>query len=240
MKPKHRCEHRPFFPPTVFQSPTHHPTLPPKLAVMMLNLAQVPDGGTVLDPFCGSGTILTEAMLLGCTKLIGADISEKAIEDSQKNIQWIQQWQFITPPSEGGAQGGVGTESPITLFQSDIKNLSQKIPPSSVDSIVTEPYLGKPLKGHETAEEIEAQALELKQLYLAAFKEFYNVLKPDGRVVFIIPRFKIRNDWKRIDCIEDIKKLGFSVIPLLPDHDSLLYARPDQRVGREIWRFEKR
>ncbi|MEK7161052.1 MAG: hypothetical protein AAB724_03415, partial [Patescibacteria group bacterium] len=44
--------------------------LPPKLAMMMINLGiydfgfQISDL-TILDPFCGSGTILTEAMLLG-------------------------------------------------------------------------------------------------------------------------------------------------------------------------------
>ncbi len=35
--------------------------LPPKLARMMVNLARINDGATILDPFCGNGTILMEA-----------------------------------------------------------------------------------------------------------------------------------------------------------------------------------
>ncbi len=235
--------------------------LPPKLALMMLNIAtKSPGVGTdcnpslLLDPFCGSGTILTEAMLLGYTKLIGSDVSEKAIEDSRKNVEWVQgNWKLETR--------NWGSE----LFQSDIKNISQKITPASIDSIVTEPYLGKPLKGNELPEQLMAQKDELKKLYLESFQQFFTILKPGGRVVFVIPRFRTNhfapsparrapsndwggevrgggsnNGWLIIDCVEEIKKLGFLVVPLLPQHDFLLYARSDQRVGREIWRFEKR
>jgi len=47
-------------------------TLPPKLAKMMINLAQVDQSAKILDPFCGSGTILQEALLLGyhCKSII--------------------------------------------------------------------------------------------------------------------------------------------------------------------------
>ncbi|MBU1613152.1 hypothetical protein KKC87_01835, partial [Patescibacteria group bacterium] len=65
--------------------------LPPKLAMIMVNLARVPREAVILDPFCGSGTILTEAMLLGYGNLIGTDSSEKAIEDTKKNMAWMKQ-----------------------------------------------------------------------------------------------------------------------------------------------------
>ena len=71
--------------------------LPPKLAQIMINLASVETHDyaslhdmTILDPFCGSGTILTEAILMGYKNLIGSDISSKAIEDTKKNIVWIK------------------------------------------------------------------------------------------------------------------------------------------------------
>lgn len=38
----------------------------------------VPEGGTVLDPFCGSGTIVVEAMLAGCMA-IGSDLNPIAV-----------------------------------------------------------------------------------------------------------------------------------------------------------------
>ena len=76
--------------------------LPPKLAMMMINLTGLTkinvemqdfasvQNAMILDPFCGSGTILTEAMLLGFENLIGADISAKAIEDTRKNMEWTR------------------------------------------------------------------------------------------------------------------------------------------------------
>ncbi|MCK5416207.1 hypothetical protein KAI92_02145, partial [Candidatus Parcubacteria bacterium] len=70
--------------------------LPPKLAQIMINLSQkninqdMRLNTCLLDPFCGSGTVLTEAMLMGFNNLIGSDISEKATNDTKKNIEWIQ------------------------------------------------------------------------------------------------------------------------------------------------------
>jgi tRNA G10 N-methylase Trm11 len=204
--------------------------LPPKLALMMINVSgiQKPEQ-TLLDPFCGSGTILTEALLLGYQTIIGTDISSKAIEDTQKNIDWAKHTLNIA---------NVSSSSP-TIFQHDITTLSQKISDSSIDTIVTEPYLGKPLHGRETKQQLEEQATELKKLYLAAFQEFHKLLKPHGRVVIVIPCFKFKKEWIRITCIEEIKKSGFKIVPLLSGLDSVLYARPNQYVGREIWRFEK-
>jgi tRNA G10 N-methylase Trm11 len=207
--------------------------LPPKLALMMLNLAQTPMDGTLLDPFCGSGTILTEAWLLGFRNLIGCDISEKAIEDTKKNIEWTAKRELSQNPS-----------NPIfspRLLALDSTILSSKIKPTSIDTIVAEPFMGKPLKGNESQTDLKIQTEELKKLYLKSFAEFYTVLKSGGRAVFIIPRFKTRicQEWCRIDLLSEVKKLGFSVDQLLPGNDFLLYARPDQWVGREIWRFKK-
>jgi len=63
--------------------------LPPKLAQIMINLAcSGREKCTIYDPFCGSGTILMEGVLME-NKVIGSDISEKAVLDSQKNLEWI-------------------------------------------------------------------------------------------------------------------------------------------------------
>ena len=83
--------------------------LPPKLAMMMINLAGQSLGATILDPFCGSGTILMEAATIGYTNLMGSDISPKAIDDTRQNFAW---------------QGG---SLPKKLFVAD----ARKIAPSS-------------------------------------------------------------------------------------------------------------
>ncbi|OGH92232.1 MAG: hypothetical protein A2563_00110 [Candidatus Magasanikbacteria bacterium RIFOXYD1_FULL_40_23] len=203
--------------------------LPPKLAMMMINLAKVSTDATILDPFCGSGTILSEALLLGYAKLIGTDISEKAINDTRQNISWIAQ-QFNIPDNQFN----------ITLETKKVEEINTVVSPKSIEAIVAEPYMGKPLKGNEPKEDLFRQALELKKLYLSAFAQFHKFLKPKGKVVFLIPRFKWQSEWITIDCKKDIEGLGFKLLPYFEEKMPLIYARPEQRVAREIWRWEKK
>lgn len=202
--------------------------LPPKLAMMMINLAGVSPQATLLDPFCGSGTILSEALLLGYTNLIGTDISEKAISDTQQNMTWIADQFGIAP-----------ADFQLKLKTEPIATIQKFLAPASVDAIVAEPYMGKPLKGRETKEELQTQTTELKNLFVTAFTNFHKILSPQGVVVFLIPRFRYQNDWITIDCQKEITSLGFKAVPFLEENLPLVYARPDQRVAREIWRFKK-
>jgi len=204
--------------------------LPPKLARMMLNLSGAGQESALLDPFCGSGTIISEALALNFKDITGTDISEKAVEDTKKNIEWLK-----------NKMPDTGTK--IKIFTAKADDLSKKIPAVSIDAIVSEPYLGRPLKGRETRTELMKQADELKTLYVSALKELDKILKKNGVVVFILPKFRFGNDWLSVDLSDTIAKLGWRAEPLLKTEDreygSLLYARSNQRVGREIWRFRK-
>ena len=46
----------------------------------------VPDGGTVLDPFCGSGTVLVESILCG-KKSLGTDLNPLAVRLTSRKIE---------------------------------------------------------------------------------------------------------------------------------------------------------
>lgn len=209
--------------------------LPPKLARIMINIA----GGkkvtlenvasqVLLDPFCGSGTILMEAILSGYKSILGADVSDKAINDTKVNTDWVLEQ--------------IETEKLKTLkiLQVDVRKSADKIGPESIDIIATEPFMGKPLRGNEQKEHLMKQAHELKTLYINAFQAFARIMKKDASIVFLIPRFKHKQEWIRINCSEDIQKLGFTVEPLSNEFPFLVYSRPDQFVAREIWKFTKK
>jgi len=203
--------------------------LPPKLARMMVNIASGPVTETLLDPFCGSGTVLNEAATLGYRDLIGSDISEKAISDTKDNFAWLAKER--------------GLKVRFEAFVSDVKNLPEKIAPGSVSTIVCEPYLGPPLKGTESDQKIHFEYLELMGLYRRAFDAFSKILKPGGKVVFVFPFFGS----KHVNILRELEDYGFRAEGLLPglavtalnarSSTGLVYKRPDQRVGRDIFRF---
>ncbi|NVM53134.1 MAG: N-6 DNA methylase [Candidatus Helarchaeota archaeon] len=74
--------------------PFFHPCgLDPFLARAMVNLAETKPPVTLYDPFCGSGSILIEAALMGF-KIIGSDISQKMVRGSSLNLKAISVQDF--------------------------------------------------------------------------------------------------------------------------------------------------
>ena len=206
--------------------------LPPKLARMMINLVSAQQGQVILDPFCGSGTILIEALDIGYQNILGSDISEVAISDSQKNITWYLE-------HFGQKQARSETK------KCDARKLSACFKQKSIDAIIGEPYLGPPLKGNEQKEGIQKTVTLLEEIYLESFKEFAKVLKDGGRIVIIFPALiDRRNDIGYLNITAKIKKLGFCVqaFPkyVVPNkRGALEYARPGQHLIREIFVWQK-
>lgn len=66
-----------------FSSPI---SLDPVLARVMVNLSGVPAGGSILDPFCGTGGILIEAGLCGILPC-GTDVQEEMVEGTRENLE---------------------------------------------------------------------------------------------------------------------------------------------------------
>ena len=65
--------------------------LPPKLAQILINLCgPLPENSVILDPFCGTGVVLQEALLMGY-RAYGTDINEWMIEYSKKNLEWLSE-----------------------------------------------------------------------------------------------------------------------------------------------------
>lgn len=68
------------------QTDGHYATYPVKLCEMMIK-ASCPPGGTVLDPFCGSGsTGLAAAKLNICSRFVGVDMSQAYCQLARNNL----------------------------------------------------------------------------------------------------------------------------------------------------------
>lgn len=114
IQPKPFVERRPR------KKPFFHPSaMNAKLARCMVNLAQAKTDDIVLDPFCGTGTTILEAALIGC-KPVGADVQRRMINGAKRNLRHF----------------GVSGES---LIIADARQL----PLNRVDCVVTDPPYGK-------------------------------------------------------------------------------------------------
>ncbi len=202
--------------------------LPPKLAQIMINLAQVQNyDDVIVDPFCGSGTILSEAMLAGYKHLFGSDVSPRAIDDTHKNISWIRELYSIKDVN-------------IKILVKNVVNLSKFIKAGLAEAVITEPFLG-PQRG---LIDFKTVARNLEELYSLALKEFYIILKPSGRVVMIWPLFygqrpitPTYEGFKIINMISD--ELRESEFIKKHNRETIVYGRPGQKVYREIVVLEK-
>ncbi len=201
--------------------------LPPKLAQIMINLACPGDSDCVLyDAFCGSGTVLMEGLLMG-KKVIGSDISEKAIADSKTNIDWFRSKFEISRSSE--------------LFVKDAIELSAGDFGVMPDCVVSEVYLGPPQSQFPTDQQIHKNFSEVEDIILGFLKAAKGFLKQGSAVVLAVPFYRGRHgNFHITGLVDNMNSLGYEIDKLYKSikRGSVLYDRKDQIVGREIFRLK--
>ncbi len=200
--------------------------VPPKLAQMMLNIAGAEPDDVLLDPFCGSGTILQEAALNGVKEIYGSDSEVKAVKDSQENLRWLFK------------------EAPHLNVNMEITKMDARQTVARPTIIVTEPYLGEPLRGHEPLVWLKKQAAELAKLYLETFRHWKTTLRPGGRIVMLWPEYVEGEQKVTLELDVEVARLGFTPVDLLTPEQAamlkienpkvLVYGRDDARVRRQV------
>lgn len=196
--------------------------LPPKVARMIVNIA---GGGkneaTILDPFCGMGTVVAEG-ILGGHHMYGSDISPDIIKRAEANIAWlISTYRSIREGSHH-------------FFVSDAVHISTKLLPESLDAIVTEPYMGPSNIGSD-ALKVRNIAKGLEKLFLGCFKEWKKVLKPHGVILISIPSIRLKSGEEFVKKpIDMCETLGYTKV-----FGPIEYGRPQAVVKRNFYLFRK-
>lgn len=197
----------------------HIGMLPPKVARQMVNLAipvsslQYP--ATILDPFCGVGTIASEALVLG-HEVIASDISSAQVQRTRENVEWLQRnfkFKILN----------------FKLLQADAREISKKVPVGSVNAIVTEPDLG-PNTGN-TKYQTPGVMEKLEKLYLDALQDWKKVLKPNGTVVMVLPAFGEDKTLVK-NVVDKLAAIGYIL-----SKGPFEYSRPQAAVKRNICVF---
>ncbi len=207
----------------------HDGMLPPKLAQMMINLAGlvlVPRPATtsstpktLYDPFCGSGTILGEALLKGMNA-VGSDADANAVKAATKNLNMLAESVTMVLPKPH-------------IFVKDARTLTPL--PTPPDLVVSELDLGPPLTRPASIPRIEGIQNNLMPLYRGFLNSLATILKPGTPVVLAFPLHFTpeakSHPLRQLDQI--LHETGFK------SHRTLIYHRPAQAVGREIRVLEK-
>ena len=207
----------------------------------MVNLSACTPGKVLLDPFCGVGTILQEA-LLARAKVVGVDVNPWCVKAANENLEWIKREYSLEDTEFRVVQGNVG-------------RLAEKIGQETVDSIVTEPDLGPALRQIPTGPYASKIIQKLEPMYFTFVEEAYRVLQKGGRLVLVTPYIITRSGQSVTMPIgEKLENLGFRRIqPFSKDTfskdaigleelvgvSSLLEIDEQHKICREIHIYQK-
>jgi tRNA G10 N-methylase Trm11 len=195
--------------------------LPPKLAQILVNLATGSEtSGRILDPFCGTGTIIQEALLMGYSTY-GTDLSEKMISYSEKNLQWLASKHQNLSSNNWKLEVGDATKH---KWQSPI------------DHIASETYLGQPFSAPPSEVKLKEVQFTTKSIFLSFLKNIHPQIKPDTTLALTVPAWRRPdNTFSSLNIVDEIQKLGYNVQQFKhATPTELLYHRENQVVARQI------
>ena len=147
----------------------HRAALQPTIAYGLLQLAGLAatTRGALLDPFCGSGTILIEAAaVLPEMTLFGSDLVPEVLAGAQRNLE------------------AAGLQDAVRLQTLDARNLPAHYPSGRFRLIVTNPPYGLRL----------GQQLNLYWFYRDFLAAARQVIAADGRLVILVMKAALFED----------------------------------------------
>lgn len=206
--------------------------LPPKLAQIIINLAgtHTVNGSrpsidkvsmskvhkqqtTLLDPFCGTGVILQEAILVGY-EAYGTDLEPRLIEYSEKNLVWLN-----TEPKNYRLDVGDATNHTWQDF----------------DAVACETYLGRPFSTEPNSDKLREVIQDVDTIHRKFLKNIANQTKPSFRMCIAVPAWHTKSGVKHLPMLDRLDDLGYTRISFVhANNRELIYHREGQIVGREL------
>lgn len=194
--------------------------LPPKLALTMINLGS--RDGVVLDPFCGTGVVLQEAILLG-HDVYGTDIEPRMIDYTKANLSWLKDEK--------------GISNYIYLEVGDARKHKWESP---FDSVVCETYLGPPLSNEPSPNHLSDIKKEVNDLLSMFLKNLAFQTEKGMTMCVGVPAWYVRGKYTHLKFLDDLEKLGYTRRVLKhASNEELIYRRKSQIVARELLILER-
>jgi tRNA G10 N-methylase Trm11 len=154
-----------------YQDPTI--TIGPRLGRVLVDLAMNKPNGTLLDPFCGLGTILQEALMTG-RNIVGVDISRNNVNRTRTNLDWVRKNYQASQRLD------------VKLVRANAMNLRKDNLPR-IDGIATEPILLPKFERNPKSSEANECLSDAAGLYESSLRVFGEILEKKSRVAIISP-----------------------------------------------------
>jgi tRNA G10 N-methylase Trm11 len=172
-------------------------SLSSRLARLLVNISGVSKGQVLLDPFCGSGTVLGEALLKGAN-CVGVDRNHGSVERTKENLAW-----FLSKGQRGGQRA-----PSYSVITGDATNLRKLLGDQMADSVVSEPILMPRLSSPPTLEKARRLVKHAAFIYSEALHEMSGVLKRGGRMVLVTPSLRTIEGKDVTLSFEDLEEVG--------------------------------
>lgn len=200
--------------------------LPPKLAQTMINLAIgdcTDTEKTVLDPFCGTGVVLQEAVLMGFAAY-GTDLSEKMVDYSRDNLRWLDNIYH--------------KEFNYKIHSGDAMSTKWHNP---IDFIVGETYLGQPFSAPPSPAKLEEVVKNCNHIITEFLKNLNPQIKSGTKLCIAVPAWRDKSgNFTHLPLISTIARLGYRPHEFTNvSQNELLYYRENQVVARELLTLTK-
>jgi len=187
--------------------------LPPKLAQVLVNTTAAP---LVADPFCGTGVVLQEALLLG-RQAYGSDLSDEMVNATRSNLEWLAR-QPAVPLLDW------------SVAEADARSV---LLPAGC-AVVSEGYLGRNLSQSPTISQVQELRAELLNLYREVLGNWAHQLPAGAEVSICVPAWRSGGRWHYLGLVDELSRLGYTAKGFKHVRTPLLYERPDQIVGRQL------
>ncbi|HEY5549884.1 MAG TPA: hypothetical protein VIK37_01615 [Candidatus Saccharimonadales bacterium] len=204
--------------------------LPPKLAQQIINLAvpaKIKDQGEkvrILDPFCGTGVILQESLLMGYS-VFGTDIDRRMAQYAKTNMQWLlRQYPEIS--------------GQVSIEVADATNYQWP----RFTATASETYLGPPLARMPDDFTLKRIVSETNAVIEKFLKNLSPQLSTGHRICLAVPAWrKAGGQFIHLPVIAKLTDMGYNIVKFKhAGSEDLVYYREGQIVARKLLVMEKK
>jgi len=204
--------------------------LPPKLAQTIINLAVGTTDNKkicILDPFCGTGVVLQEAMLMDYD-IYGTDLEPRMVQYSIDNLGWLD-----------SKYPDVGDYRRVEI--GDATKHSWQLRENSCVVVAGETYLGQPLSSLPSNEHLSKIIYEVNLLHHKFLENIGKQIPSGTRLCLAVPAWRGKHEFLHLPTLDHLTDIGYTRMRFKHVEDKdLIYHRENQVVGRELLVLQKR